>query len=100
MKSSTGANLSKEWVKLTKNRFTSKLTAFLGIGHTPNSDIFKPWIETDEIGYIQTKPNACNQCAGVFAAGDVADSTTDKLLRQPEADARLPLKQKDICRIV
>ena len=29
---------------------------FLAIGHKPNSDIFKPWIDTDEIGYIETVP--------------------------------------------
>jgi len=47
---------------------------FLAIGHAPNSDVFKPWIETDEAGYIRTKPDsACTNLAGVFAAGDVAD---------------------------
>ena len=29
---------------------------FLAIGHKPNSDIFKPWIDTDEVGYIKTVP--------------------------------------------
>jgi thioredoxin reductase (NADPH) len=47
---------------------------FLAIGHAPNSEVFKPWIETDEIGYIQTKPDSPHtNLPGIFAAGDVAD---------------------------
>lgn len=47
---------------------------FLAIGHRPNSDIFKPWIETDEIGYIKTEgATPKTNVPGVFAAGDVAD---------------------------
>lgn len=47
---------------------------FLAIGHKPNSDIFKPWIETDEVGYINTiDKSPRTNVAGVFAAGDVAD---------------------------
>lgn len=47
---------------------------FLAIGHKPNSDIFKPWIETDEVGYIKTIDGTPRTKApGVFAAGDVAD---------------------------
>lgn len=47
---------------------------FLAIGHKPNSDIFKPWIETDEVGYIKVEPGTPRtKVAGVFAAGDVAD---------------------------
>lgn len=47
---------------------------FLAIGHKPNSDIFKPWIDTDEVGYIKTIPGTPRtNLEGVFAAGDVAD---------------------------
>jgi thioredoxin reductase (NADPH) len=47
---------------------------FLAIGHKPNSDIFKPWIETDAVGYIKTIPGTPRTTvAGVYAAGDVAD---------------------------
>jgi len=49
---------------------------FLAIGHKPNSDIFKPWIETNEQGYIITKEGKpLTNIEGVFAAGDVADPT-------------------------
>lgn len=47
---------------------------FLAIGHNPNSEVFKPWIDTDEVGYIITEGNSPRtKVPGVFAAGDVAD---------------------------
>ena len=47
---------------------------FLAIGHQPNSAIFKPWVKTDETGYIITEGNTPRTgIPGVFAAGDVAD---------------------------
>lgn len=47
---------------------------FLAIGHRPNSEVFRPWIETDETGYIKTIPGTPRTTLpGIFAAGDVAD---------------------------
>ena len=52
---------------------------FVAIGHQPNSDIFKEWIDLDEAGYIKTIPGTSKtNVEGVFAAGDVQD----KIYRQ------------------
>lgn len=47
---------------------------FLAIGHKPSSDVFKPYVQTDEAGYIVTDgASTRTNIDGVFAAGDVAD---------------------------
>jgi thioredoxin reductase (NADPH) len=47
---------------------------FLAIGHTPNSDVFKDFLETDPAGYIKTIPGTTKtNIPGVFAAGDIQD---------------------------
>ncbi|MCE5347836.1 MAG: thioredoxin-disulfide reductase [Bacteroidales bacterium] len=47
---------------------------FLAIGHTPNSAVFKKYLETDQTGYIKTIPGTTKtNVEGVFAAGDVQD---------------------------
>lgn len=59
---------SEEIVKLKIDGF------FLAIGHTPNSEIFKNYIETDPVGYIKTIPGTSKtNVPGIFAAGDVQD---------------------------
>ena len=47
---------------------------FLAIGHKPNSDVFKQWFDTDEVGYIKKIDGTPRtKVPGVFVAGDVAD---------------------------
>ena len=49
---------------------------FLAIGHHPNSDVFKEWIDTNEEGYIITDGKSTRTSRpGIFAAGDVQDPT-------------------------
>jgi thioredoxin reductase (NADPH) len=52
---------------------------FVAIGHTPNSEIFKGFMDMDEAGYLKTIPGTSKtNIEGVFAAGDVQD----KIYRQ------------------
>jgi thioredoxin reductase (NADPH) len=47
---------------------------FVAIGHKPNTDIFKGWLNLDETGYIQTIPGTSKtNIPGVFATGDAQD---------------------------
>jgi len=63
----------------TKDHSTQEVQAdglFMGIGHKPNTDLFKGFLDMDETGYLITKPGSTyTNVEGVFAAGDVADKT-------------------------
>ena len=63
-----------------KNNVTGDLTEipatgfFVAIGHKPNTDIFKDYINLDETGYIKNVPGTSKtNVAGVFVGGDAAD---------------------------
>jgi thioredoxin reductase (NADPH) len=72
-----GANLVKRLGEADEEHYSVAIDGlFLAIGHHPNSDIFKPYVKTDEVGYIITEgASPRTGIPGVYAAGDVADPT-------------------------
>jgi thioredoxin reductase (NADPH) len=65
---------------LTKKESEIKATGFfVAIGHKPNTDIFKGWLDLDETGYINAeKGTSKTNIEGIFASGDAMD----KIYRQ------------------
>lgn len=64
-------------LRSTLNGETSHLPidgVFVAIGHKPNSELFKDFLEMDDLGYLRTEPfSAKTKIPGVFACGDVMD---------------------------
>ena len=46
---------------------------FMGIGHSPNTSLFRGQLEMNEVGYLITHDGSKTNVPGVFAAGDVQD---------------------------
>jgi thioredoxin reductase (NADPH) len=69
-----------EGVRIVNNKTGEKTEIpikgfFVAIGHKPNSDVFKEFLDTDEVGYVITKPDSTQtKVEGVFACGDLQDS--------------------------
>jgi len=72
-----GAILWKKKGTPEEEEVTIKIDGFfLAIGHKPNSDFVKEYLDTDEVGYIKTIPGTSKtKVPGVFACGDVQDSS-------------------------
>ena len=70
-----GAHLVKFAGEPDEERFDIAIDGFfLAIGHKPNSEVFKDYLDLDENGYIRTVWGTTKtNIPGIFAAGDVAD---------------------------
>lgn len=70
-----GAHLIKRMGEADEEKVDIAIDGFfLAIGHKPNTEIFKDFIELDNVGYIKTAhPTTKTNVEGVFACGDVAD---------------------------
>lgn len=70
-----GAHLVKRKGESDEEEFDIAIDGFfLAIGHKPNTELFKDYIDLDEQGFVKVIPGtASTNVPGVFAAGDVAD---------------------------
>jgi len=92
-----GAHVVKRKGESDEQRYDLPIDGFfLAIGHKPNSDIFKDWIDTDEVGYIITEGKTPRtKVSGVFAAGDVADPHYRQAITAAADGCRAALEAKN-----
>lgn len=92
-----GAHVVKRKGESDEQRYDLPIDGFfLAIGHKPNSDIFKDWIDTDEVGYIITEGKTPRtKVPGVFAAGDVADPHYRQAITAAADGCRAALEAKN-----
>lgn len=97
-----GAHLVKRLGQPDEERYDLPIDGFfLAIGHKPNSDIFKPWLDTDETGYIITiEGSPCTKLPGVFAAGDVADPHYRQAITAAASGCKAAIEADRFLRIV
>lgn len=70
-----GAHVARRMGEPDEERYDLPIDGFfLAIGHKPNTEVFRDFLELDETGYIKTVAGTpCTNVPGVFAAGDCAD---------------------------
>ena len=69
---------------------------FVAIGHTPNTSLFKGWLEMDDQGYLVTEPRSTRtNINGIFASGDAQDHVTVKRSLLPAQAAWPRLMRSD-----
>lgn len=92
-----GAHLVKRKGEPDEEKYDLPIDGFfLAIGHKPNSDVFKEWLDLDEIGYIKTIGNTpCTNVPGVFAAGDVADPHYRQAITAAASGCRAAIEAKN-----
>ena len=60
-------------VKTGEETLTAVDGVFIGIGHEPNTSLFRGQLDVDDLGYLITREGSKTNVPGVFAAGDVKD---------------------------
>ncbi len=92
-----GAHVVKRMGQPDEERYDLPIDGFfLAIGHKPNSDLFKEWIDTDETGYIITHDGRpMTKVPGVFAAGDVADPHYRQAITAAASGCKAALEAKN-----